>query len=382
MSPNLSHVWELVGAGLKSFRDTDFNLVGFDSLGLALGAGLFILLSLFFKLLFGRNRFSHVGSGYIIPREYQQGKLSKIFFLVPKIILSFAVFFLLVSLANPYLPRITEEKTVQSRERIDLIDTSSSKGWEFEGTGKSAGELGRKAFLEFLKMRRGQNDRTSLWTFSDNPHIREDFINDDDIYFMQAEDAPYITVSVGHPGLPENDESDTNLDIITPRDKIEFNGEAGTNLNNALGAIIKYFDREGNGKIKNKALLIETDAAVEADAEIFLIELKKRGIKVYLLHIRPNIEGESQYANLKGLENAELLKKRVRQYGGNVFDIKDKRSIENAYREIDKSEKAPILIERHLFKVLIYQRPLVVAIVLMFLAITLGLAMEIIGENP
>ena len=383
MSPNWSHVWELVGAGLKSFRDTDFNLVRFDSWGLALGAGLFVLLSLLFKLLLGRNRFSHIGSGHRIPKEYQQGKLSKIIILAPKIILGFAVVFLLISLANPYLPRITEKKTVQSMERIDLIDTSSSKGWEFEGTGKSAGELGRNAFLEFLKMRRGQNDRTSLWTFSNNPSMREEFIIDDDIYFMQAEDAPHITIGAGHQGLPKNDINDANLDIITPIDKIQFiESEAGTNLNNALDAVIKYFDKEGNKKIKNKALLIETDAAVEADAEMYLIELRRRGIKVYLLHMRPNTEGESQYANLRGLENAELLKKKVRQYGGDVFDIKDKRSIENAYREINKLEKAPILTVRQLLNVLIYQRPLTVAIVLMFLAISLGLLVEIINENP
>ncbi|KKR02481.1 MAG: hypothetical protein UT29_C0002G0043 [Candidatus Yanofskybacteria bacterium GW2011_GWA1_39_13] len=383
MSSSLFYVWELIRAGLKSFRDTNFDLVGFDSRGLAFGAGLFIILILLFKLLWGRNKFSHVSSGHRISRKYQQGKLVKIIFLTPKILLGVATVFLLIGLANPYLPKTTEEKVVQSRERIDLIDTSSSKGWEFERTGKSAGQLGREAFLRFLKMRRGQNDRTSLWTFSDNPYIREDFIIDDDIYMMQAEDAPYITVSEGHPALPENDKDDQNLDIITPRDKIQFiNGEAGTDLNNALDAVIKYFDREGNKKIKNKALLIETDAAVEDDAEPYLRELKKRNIKVYLLHIKPNIEGESQYANLKGLEHAALLKKKVLQYGGNVYDIQDKKSIENAYREIDKLEKAPILTVRHLFRVFIYQRPLFVAIALMLLAIAMGLLMEIVNENP
>lgn len=379
---NWSYVWELVKAGLISFRDTNFNLVRFESLGLALGAGLFIVIILMAKLLWGRNKFSHVGSGYRISKKYQQGKLVKLILIIPKILLGGAVFFMLVSLANPYLPKTTIEKIVQSRERVDLIDVSASKGWEFENTGKAAGQLGREAFLKFLNMRRGQNDSVSLWLFASEPHIREDFIIDDDIYIMQVEDAPYVMAYPLHPGLIENDPDENFVDIIAPRDKIEFVDGGNTNLNPALDAVIAYFDREGNKKIKQKSLLVETDAAVEADAEPQLRQLQKRNIKVYLLHIKPNIIGESQFANLRGIEHAALLKKRVQQFGGKVYDIRDSRSLENAYRDIDGLEKAPISLTRHLFKVLIYQRSLMVAFVLMFLAIGLGSIMDRYGENP
>lgn len=382
MLPNMSNVWELVKAGLISFRDTNFDLVRFESLGLAFGAGLFLALILVFRLLWGRNKFSYVGSGHRIFKKYKQGKLSKLIFLIPKILLAVAVFFMLVGLANPYLPKTTVENIVESRERIDLIDVSASKGWEFENTGKSAGQLGREAFLKFLNMRRGQNDRVSLWLFASESHIREDFIIDDDIYIMQAEDAPYVMVYPKHPGLPENDPEDHLIDIIAPRDRIEFVDGGGTNLNRALNDVIGYFDREGNKKIKHKALLIETDAAVEEDAEKQLRELQKRNIKVYLLHIKPNVLGESQYGGLHGIKNAELLKKQVQQFGGKVFDIQDKKSIENAYNEINRLEKAPISIVRHLFKVLIYQRFLMVGIVIAFLAIGLGSIMDYFGENP
>ncbi len=380
---NMSYVWELVKAGLISFRDTNFDLVRFNSLGLAFGAGLFVAIALVYKLLWGRNRFSHVVSGHRIPEEYRQGKLVKMVLLIPKILLVAAVFFLLVSLANPYLPRTTIEKLVESRERIDLVDASSSKGWEFEHTGKAAGQLGREAFIKFLNMRKGQNDRVSLWLFSASPHILEDFIIDDDIYIMEAEDAPYVMVDSANPGLPENDESDNFVDIIAPRDRVQIiSGEGGTNLNPALDAIIKYFDERGNKSIKHKALLIETDAAVEADAESQLKQLQKRNIKVYLLHIKPNELGESKFGNLNGIRNAELLKKEVQQYGGKVYDIMDSRSLGNAYRDIDKLEKAPISLVRHLFKVFVYQRPLMVAFALMVLAIALGLLTEMFGENP
>ncbi len=379
---NMSYVWELVRAGLMSFRDTNFNLVRFNSLGLAFGAGLFVALALIYKLLWGRNKFSQIGSGHRISKKYHQGKFSKLFFLIPKMLLGGSVFFLLVSLANPYLPKITIEKIIESRERIDLIDVSSSKGWEFEHTGKSAGQLGREAFLKFLDMRRGQNDRVSLWLFASETHVLEDFIIDDDIYMMEAEDAPYVIVDSRNPGFPENDESNYYVHIVAPRDRVQLiPGEGGTDLNPALDAVIKYFDREGNKKIKHKALLIETDAAVEEDAEKQLRELQKRNIKVYLLHVKPNEIGESKWGNLHGIEHAALLKKRVQQFGGKVFDIQDKKSIDNAYREIDKLEKAPISLTRHLFKVLIYQRPLVVAYVLLFLAIGIGSLIEVFSEN-
>ena len=329
-----------------------------------------------------RNKFSHVGSGYSIAEEYQQSKLVKFVLLIPKILLGIAILFLLISLANPYLPKSTIEKIVESREIAYLFDVSSSKGWEFENTGKSAGELGRKEFLRFLNMRKGQNDRATLWLFADQPHLIEDFIIDDDILYMAAEDAPYLMVFHTHPGFPENDPEDGYVDIVAPRDRIQLNVDGGgTYLNPALDAIIKYFDREGNKKIKQKALIIETDAAIEDDAKTQLQELSKRNIKVYLLHIKPNELGETQFG-ATGLANSELLKNEVRQLGGKTYDIRDKKSLENAYRDIDRLEKAPVSLVIHLFKVFVYQRSLIVAIVLFFLAIVFGSIMDRYGENP
>ena len=239
MSLNISYVWELVRTGLISFRDTNFDLVRFDSLGLALGAGLFILFILLFKLLWGRNKFSHIVSGHRISREYQQGKLSWVIFLIPMILLGVAVLFLLVSLANPFLPKTTIEKKVESREMAYLFDVSASKGWEFEHTGKAAGQFGREAFLKFLDMRRGQNDRATLWLFANQPHLIEDFIIDDDILYMEAEDAPYVMTYPSHPGFSENDLEDWFIDIIAPRDRIQFNADGGgTSLNPTLHALV------------------------------------------------------------------------------------------------------------------------------------------------
>lgn len=380
---NISYLWELVRTGLISFRDTNFDLVRFNSLGLAFGAGIFLVLTLLYKLLWGRIKFSYIVSGHHIPKEDQQKKLSKFVFLIPKMFLSVAVFFLLVSLANPYLPKTVIEKLVESRERIDLIDVSPSKGWEFENTKKSAGQIGREGFIKFLKMREDQNDRVSLWYFSEDPTRVEDFIIYDDNYFMQAEDMPYVVTDPGIVFLPENDKENKYLDIIAPRDKIKMvlNG-GGTNIVKALNAVINYFDKEGNKKIKQRALLIETDAAVDENPVKQLQELKKRRVNIYFLYIKPNTVGEMQGNQGKKLINAELLRKQVEQSGGKFYDVRNKKSLENAYQDINRLEKSPTSIVRHSLKIIIYQRPLMVAIVLMLLAITVGSLTELFSENP
>lgn len=385
MLSEMPDILELIKAGLISFRDTNFDLVRFGSLGLAFGAGLFLVLILLFKFLWGRIKFSQLMSGHHIPKKDRQRKLIKLIFLIPEILLGAAVFFLLVSLANPYLPKAIIEELIESRERIDLIDVSPSKGWGFENTGKSAGEIGRKGYLGFLRMRQGQNDRVSLWYFSAEPTIVEDFIIDDDIYIMQAEDMPYVVTDPWNLLLPANDPKDEALDIIAPRDRIKMvSGEGSTNLVKALDAVIAYFDGEGDKRIKQKALLIETDAAVDEYPEKQLRELKKRRISIYFLYIKPNVLGEMQggYGSDKKLLNAELLRKQVQQYGGKFYDVQDERSLEQAYRDINRLEKAPSRLIRHLLKTLIYQRPLMVAIVLIFLAKGLGTLLNVFSEDP
>ena len=62
--------------------------------------------------------------------------------------------------------------------------------------------------------------------------------------------------------------------------------------------------------------------------------------------------------------------------------MKDSRSLENAYRDIDRLETAPVSLARNLFKVLIYQRSLVVAFMLLCMAIGIGAMLQIFGENP
>lgn len=384
MLPNMSTILELIRAGLKSFQNTNSDLVRFESLGLAIGAGLFLLLCLVYKLLWGRNRFSQVGSGHVIPKKYQTGKLIKTVLLIPKFLLAIATIFLLLSIANPYLPKSTIDKLVESRERTDLVDVSSSRGWPYENTGKSSGEIGRRGFLKFLKMREDQNDRTSLWRFSKAPILLQSFIIDDDIYAMQAEDMPYVVTDPGNGFLPENDSDKQLLDNIAPRDRIQMiSGEGTTDLARALDAVTEYSDRKGDKRIKQKALLIETDAAIDADVNKQLQELKKRHINIYFLYIKPNMIGEMQgIGQGKKLINAKELRKQIEAYGGKFYDVWSEKSLEQAYRDINRLEKAPTSLVRHVLKIVIYQRPLMVAFVFMLMAIGLGILIGIFEESP
>ena len=378
-------VLEIIKAGLKSFQNTNFDLVRFESLGLAVGAGLFLLSVLLLKLLWGRNKFSYMGSGHRIHSKYDENRkfFKRMIFLIPKFFLAIATLFLLLSIANPYLPKLKIEKLIESRERIDLIDVSASRGWQYENTGKSSAEIGRRGFLKFHKMREGQNDRASLWRFSKVPVRVQDFIIDDDIYAMQTEDMPYVVTDPGNWVLPENDPGDHMLDIVVTRDRIKMiSGEGSTDLARALDAVIDYFDRKGDVRIKQKALLIETDAAIDADVSKQLNELRKRRINIYFLYIKPNMVGEMQANKGKKLINATELRKQVEQRGGRFYDVQSTKSLERAYLDINRLEKAPTSLIRHILKIFIYQRPLMVAFVLMFIAFGLGILTERFGENP
>lgn len=390
MFSEMPDLWVLIKAGLISFRDTDFNLVRFNSLGLAIVAGLFLAVLIFYKLLWGRNKFSRSGSGHRIEERDKQGKLAKVILLLPKLLLGASIFFLLISIADPYLPKTKVERQVESREIVYLIDVSTSKGWLFGNTGLCAGQVGREAMLKFLKMRQGQNDRASLWLFATKPRMIEDFITDDELFFMQVQDAPYVITDPKNPTLPQNDIGDDNsvggqyLDIVVPPERLELiKGEGSTLLNPALDAIIEHFDKKGNKKIKQKGLIIETDAAVEHDAKEQLEKLQKNNIQVYMLHIKPNEIGESQFGNLWGLVNAERLKKRIKEYGGKIYDIQNSKNIEAAYKDIDRLQRGPQKVTRHFFKVFIYQRPLMVAIILLIAAMLIGPLLHLFfAENP
>ena len=152
----------------------------------------------------------------------------------PKLLLALALTAVMVALADPFLTA-TQEVTgdVESRVRIDLVDTSLSMAWEFPDTGKSRAQVAREAHLRFLEMRRDKNDRVSLWVFSSYPYMVDDFVLDDELYYFQVMEAPYATVKILAP------QSGTSLDrLFVPDDKVRIiPSEGNTNINLALQTV-------------------------------------------------------------------------------------------------------------------------------------------------
>ena len=134
------------------------------------------------RLLLLRRRHARQQSGHDVPRLCRRGVAGRACHAVPKIILALAVAMGLVALSDPFLTS-TERITgnVESRVRIDLVDTSLSMAWEFNNTERSRAEVAREAHLEFLRMRREKNDRVSLWLFSSYPYRVDDFVLDDEL---------------------------------------------------------------------------------------------------------------------------------------------------------------------------------------------------------
>lgn len=321
------------------------------------------------RMAFLRRKHSRAHSGYRIARGLQRRPVVMMLHAGPKLLVAFAVAFLLIAAADPFLTA-TEEVTgsVESRLRIDLVDVSGSMAWEMLETGKSKAEIARESHLEFLKMRRGKNDRVSLWLFSTYPYMVDDFLIDDDLYYSQVDDAPYVITSV------------IDRTMIVPREKARIvPAEGSSNIARPLEAITKHFASDdaqaGATGARRKALLIITDAAVDEFSEEAFMELTRRNIVPYIVYVNSNPAQTEQ--------PEPPLIQRIRDYGGDHFDVRDRDSLTRAYQAIDRREAVQVQIKHVAHKVPIYPRFLLMAIALLMLAIPAGIAAELLwGTYP
>ena len=223
---------------------TDPNQVRFTDIGLtyALAIAVSLVAALTLMRLWLTTRAHHrEHSGHVIARRFQRGVWGRALYNLPKLLLGLALAVLLLAMADPYLTA-TEEVAgdMESRIRIDLVDTSLSMSWEFAGTGTSRAQVAREAHLEFLEMRRDKNDRVALWLFSSFPYMVDDFVIDDELYFFQVMDAPYAIVRI----LAA--QSGTSIDrTFVPEDKVRIiDSEGNTNIIRALQSVVSHFDRD------------------------------------------------------------------------------------------------------------------------------------------
>ena len=376
----MSVAWEtfvkFVTTGLGEFQRTEFGQVRYADRDLAISLSIAIVALLLLKVVMlavRRRKHSRQHSGHFIALEHRRGFWGKAIPIAPKLFLAVVLVLLLLAIADPFLTS-TEEVSgyVESRIRVDLVDTSGSMAWEFPGTGKSKAGVSRDAHLEFLDMRRGKNDRVSLWLFSTYPYRVDDFVIDDELYYFQVRDAPYVTTQR------------VDKAMVVPRDKVKIiPAEGDTNIVRPLQAIIRHFDRDATevagGENRRRAVLILTDAAVDEYPDAEFAELSRRNIVPYIIFINT-----SDLRGAGGMNpSTPRLIEQIREYGGDYFDITDTDSLARAYQAIDEREAVRVEVKHRALKVPIYARFLLVAITILLMAIPVGLTGEVFwGTDP
>jgi hypothetical protein len=371
-----SELAAFLDSGFRELVETDFAQIRYGDVGmatwLAMGVGLVLVLAVV-RLGAGRKRHVRQHSGYAIAISHRKPLWIRLVHSTPKLLLAVALVLLVVSVADPFLTA-TEEVGgyVESRVRIDLVDTSGSMAWEFPDTNTSKAEVARNAHLEFLEMRRDKNDRVSLWLFSTYPYMVDDFVMDDELYYFQVWDAPYVMTQ--------------RLDkaMVVPRDKVRIiPAEGDTNIVRPLQDIVKHFDRDeaavGQGSKQNRAVLIITDAAVDEFPDAEFAELNRRNIVPYIIYINTS---DSRSASFLHATVPQLVAQ-IQEYGGDYFDVTDEDSLLQAYQAIDEREAVRVELRHRALKVPIYSRFLLVAMGLLAVGIPMGFVSELLwGTSP
>ena len=257
-----SELAAFLGGGFRELVDTDVAQIRYADAGmatwLAIGVGVTAVLTMV-RLAARRKRHARQHSGHVIAISHRKRLWIRLAHSVPKLLLGAALALLVVSVADPFLTA-TEEVSgyVESRIRIDLVDTSGSMAWEFPDTTKSKAEVARDAQSRVPRdAARKRTTASALWLFSTYPYMVDNFVIDDELYYFQVWDAPYVMMQ----------RFDNTLKLV-PRDKVKLiPAEGGTNIVGALQGIVNQFDQDeaavGLGANQNRAVLIITDAAVD-----------------------------------------------------------------------------------------------------------------------
>ena len=233
--------------------------------------------------------------------------------------------------------------------------------------------MAREAHLEFLEMRREKNDRVSLWLFSTYPYMVDDFVMDDELYYFQVWDAPYVTTQ--------------RLDkaMVVPPDKVRIiPAEGDTNIIRPLRSIMRHFERDealmNVGEDLNRAVLIITDAAVDEFPDSEFAALNQRNIVPYIIYINTS---DIRTAMAGHPASTPRLIEMIREYGGDYFDVTDQDSLTRAYEAIDEREAVRVEMKHRALKVPIFSRFLLAAMAMLVVGIPMGFLAELFwGTSP
>ena len=227
-------------------------------------------------------------------------------------------------------------------------------------------------------MRREKNDRVSLWLFSSYPYMVDDFVLDDELYYFQVMEAPFVTVKILAP------QSGTTLDsVFVPEDKVRIiPTEGSTNITLALRSVIRHFDQDdasgASEADQHRAVLIITDAGVDEMPDDEFEALSARDIVPYVIYINSDEMDQS----LQQPKTPPLLE-RIRTFGGEYFDVTDEDSLQRAYEAIDRRETVRVELSHRAQRVPIFSRVLLMSMALLVVGIPAGFVAELVwGTHP
>lgn len=386
----------LLESGWHDIVGTDFDQIKYSEINLALYIALIVagvVASKALFVLFGRKKYSQKISGHFISKEdkiFRQdreskieiGLLARILLILPRLILVAPIAAVLLAIANPFFNALSEEKHyIETRVRVDARDLSSSMSAQFKGSNKSKAEIAMDTHLRFLEMRRGKGDRTSFWTFSNNPYLQQGFTIDEESYYWQVYDAPW---EISNMDPDQWTEEKWNEELVSRSRYSYVRGEGGTNMAPLFRAVVKQFDeddkkhRELSSRVVGRALLVITDAAISDfdKSKPYIETLRKKGVKIYIIWINEKA-GESHPDQLK---NINPLLQEVISSGGRYFPISSPDSLLKAYREIDRLEKTKIEISKKIYRVPVFYKFIFIAVSLLITIIPLGIIVSFLSS--
>ena len=384
---NYEEIKLILQAGWQDLVNTDFNQLKFSEMELALKVGVVLFSLILLKMIWiligrwlGWENYSRKDSGHLISWKKERHLFARFILTVPTLALLIPLLAISFAIADPYFTATKEEKKhIETKTRIELRDASGSMGFLFNKTGKSKAEIAANAHLKFLEMRRGKNDRTAFWIFSNDPYpVQEDFIVDDELYYLKTYDAPW---ELGPEVENWNDEQWENYTIPKSRYSV-VEGQGGTQLSKSLRAAIQLFDvdakkqKQSPYKANGRSMLIISDADISdlEETKFDLEGLNKRGIRLYIILIGNAVSGPQydEEGNEIQTDTPSLLQE-ITNRGGKYFPISDESALDGAYQEIDRLEKIKVEIVKKSLKIPAFQKFIFMTILALIIIIPFGL---------
>lgn len=384
---NFEEIKIVIQRGWQDLANTDFYDVKFSETELALKVGAVLIFLIFLKIswtLIGRwlgwENYSRKDSGHLISGRNKKHLFARFILSVPTLALFIPLLAVLFAVADPYFTVTKEEKKyIEARTRFDFRDVSNSMSEAFQSTGKTKAEIAANAHLKFLEMRHGKNDRTALWVFSNDPYpVQEDFIVDDELYYLKVFDAPWEF------GSDKSEDQWAQYPIPRAR-YLSVPGQGGTQLSGPLQVAIRIFDADAKKQklspyaSAGRAILVITDAEISdfAAVKAYLDELSKRKVRPYIIFINGSVFGQSDEDD-GGTPSFPPLLKEVADRGGKIFPVSDTDALDRAYQEIDQLEKTRVGIVKKSFKIPAFQKFIFMAIMALIIIIPAGLVAKLL----